>query len=168
VAAGSSHTCAVRGDGAVECWGSNSSGQAPALRTPSAGVYKQVTAREAHTCATRNDGANDSAVECWGDNSSGQAPPSLAGEYKMVSAGGQHTCGLEAFESPLAQLPTQLKCWGDNTYGQAPSLRVPTAGGGDSFLTVGAGGTHTCAVNKALFVECWGNNAYGQAPAVRY
>ncbi|GJG87799.1 hypothetical protein tb265_29800 [Gemmatimonadetes bacterium T265] len=60
VDAGEFHTCAVRGDGVVECWGSNLFGQAPATRTAAARTFTAVSTGHLHTCAVRTDGV----VEC--------------------------------------------------------------------------------------------------------
>ena len=73
VTAGSTHTCAIDGDGneaqtrgAVRCWGSNLEGQS----TPPSGIFTAITAGGAHTCGLRSNGV----VECWGDNTYSQAP----------------------------------------------------------------------------------------------
>ncbi|MXY21518.1 MAG: hypothetical protein F4Y49_09325, partial [Dehalococcoidia bacterium] len=63
ISAGGEHTCGVRSDGLVECWGSNHSllgfgGQA----TPPSGSFASVSAGGEHTCGVRTDGS----VECWG------------------------------------------------------------------------------------------------------
>ena len=58
VSARGSHTCGVRRDGSVECWGNNHVGQA----TPPAGEFSSVSARGGHTCGVRPDGS----VACWG------------------------------------------------------------------------------------------------------
>jgi alpha-tubulin suppressor-like RCC1 family protein len=93
VAAGQQHSCALRSDGVVECWGWNDFGQAPATRAALSGSFTQVTAGGNHTCALRTDGV----VECWGYNTSGQAPATrgaLSGSFTQVTAGGVHTCAL--------------------------------------------------------------------------
>ena len=64
VAAGGYHTCGLKTDGTLACWGYNASGQS----TPPAGTFTQVAAGYAHTCGVRTDGA----FVCWGDNSYGQ------------------------------------------------------------------------------------------------
>ena len=53
VAAGGAHSCALGADGAVICWGENSSGQVEAP----GGVYTAVVAGDWHSCALGADGA---------------------------------------------------------------------------------------------------------------
>ena len=58
VSAGGIHTCGVKTDGSVACWGYDDSGQA----TPPAGEFASVSAGGSHTCGVMTDGA----VACWG------------------------------------------------------------------------------------------------------
>ena len=51
VAAGSSHSCAIRSDGTLACWGTNHRGQ---LSAPS-GTYTAAGAGRWHSCAIRSD-----------------------------------------------------------------------------------------------------------------
>ena len=139
VSAGYDHTCGVRSDGSVACWGSNEDGEA----TPPAGSFDSVSAGGAHTCGLRSDGS----VACWGWDGYGQATPP-AGSFDSVSAGGSHTCGVRSNGSAA--------CWGYNEYGQA----TPPAG---SFDSVSAGGGHTCGLRSDGSVACWGNNWIGEA-----
>ena len=77
VSAGYFHTCGVRRDGSVECWGFDLSGQA----TPPSGEFASVSGGGGHTCGVRRDGS----VECWGDdedfdgNEIGQATSAVRG-----------------------------------------------------------------------------------------
>ena len=86
----SGHTCALRTDGAITCWGGNFYGQGADADAPD-GRYTAVSAGADHTCALRTDGA----IACWGNNESGQtdAPD---GQYTAVSAGGWHSSALSA------------------------------------------------------------------------
>ena len=76
ITAGSRHTCALDGEGAVWCWGSNDVGQlglgaiGGARPTPSAvGLEgaEAITAGQNHTCALV-----EGEARCWGRNAQGQ------------------------------------------------------------------------------------------------
>ena len=78
VSAGGKHTCGVRVDGSVDCWGDNEHGQS----TLPEGEFASVSAGWVHTCGVRADGS----VACWGNDSFGQStlpegssPPSARG-----------------------------------------------------------------------------------------
>ena len=74
IAAGSTHSCAVTGQGHVKCWGDNKYGQLgdgmrTAKRVPVdvSGLMtaaKDVTVGERHTCAVTTVGG----LKCWGSN----------------------------------------------------------------------------------------------------
>jgi alpha-tubulin suppressor-like RCC1 family protein len=75
VFAGGSHTCALRDDNTLWCWGGNRSGQLGTGDTQAQLLPRQVLADVtaaytggAHTCAIRTDGS----VWCWGNNQYGQ------------------------------------------------------------------------------------------------
>ena len=140
VSAGESHTCGVRSDRSVACWGSDSYGKA----TPPAGSFDSVSAGWSHTCGVRSDGS----VACWGRDGDGQSTPP-AGSFISVSAGWSHTCGVRSDGS--------VACWGnDGDDGRA----TPPAG---SFDSVSAGEYHTCGVRSDGSVTCWGWDVYGQS-----
>src|ERR1051325_6416689 len=97
VSGGYSHTCALRSDGVVECWGYDFYGQAPGTQTAAIGSFTQVSSGYYHTCALDSDGA----VECWGYNSIyGEAPAmqtAAAGSFTQVtSTAYYHTCALDS------------------------------------------------------------------------
>ena len=106
VSAGYWHTCGVRTDGAVACWGNDSFGQA----TPPAGEFASVSAEDWHTCGVMRDGT----VACWGSNSDlqdnevSQATPP-AGQFSSVNAGSFHICGVRTDGS--------VACWGEQARG---------------------------------------------------
>jgi alpha-tubulin suppressor-like RCC1 family protein len=139
ISAGWQHTCGVRTDGTMVCWGNNNFGQ---LASP-AGTFTQVSAGEMHTCGVRTDGT----LACWGWNGDGQATPP-AGTFTQVSAGEMHTCGVKTDGT--------LACWGNNSFGQA----TPPAG---TFTQVEAGRHHTCGAKTDGTLACWGSNSFGQA-----
>ncbi|MYD82592.1 MAG: hypothetical protein F4242_04360, partial [Acidimicrobiales bacterium] len=97
VSVGTSHSCGLRTDGAVECWGHNEHGEAVA---PS-GKFTSISAGRRHSCGLRTDGA----VECWGHNNSGRTD-APSGKFTSISAGGSHSCGLRTSGA--------VDCWGWN------------------------------------------------------
>ncbi|MBI5505018.1 MAG: hypothetical protein HY899_09445 [Deltaproteobacteria bacterium] len=139
VAAGFYHTCGLREDGSVTCWGRDLEGQT----TVPPGTYIQVSAGRLHTCGLLQSGA----VVCWGDNSHLQCEPP-AGTFTQVSAGGDHNCAMRPDGT--------LACWGYDASGQAS----PPSG---TFTQLSSGAVHTCALRADGTAQCWGNDDSGQA-----
>jgi alpha-tubulin suppressor-like RCC1 family protein len=140
VTASYENTCEVKPDGTLACWGYSGFN----LQTTPAGTFSTVSAGFNLACAVRTDGT----AVCWGANAVGQAtPPNPAGGvYTVISAGGNHACGV---------WDGVVLCWGDNTSGQA----TPPSG---SFSTVSAGYAHSCGLKLNGTGLCWGANSAGQ------
>ena len=83
--AGFHHTCGLRGDDQVICWGGNGNQQS----SPPGGSFAAVTAGEDHSCWLRGDGQ----AVCWGGNSHQRSSPP-GGSFAAVTAGAYHSCGL--------------------------------------------------------------------------
>lgn len=188
VAAGDNHTCALRKNGTVSCWGNNSYGQlgsgtpeaepdtaAPTSVASIAGAAAIATS-ENHACAVMEDGT----VSCWGNNSSGQLGNGRSGinrddrsentatpvtvmdidDAKEIATGWDHTCALVE--------DSTVSCWGSNSFGQLGdgtnrnnSAPVKTTDISDA-AAITAGWDHTCALRRNGSVYCWGNNLDGQ------
>lgn len=86
---------------------------------------------------------------------------------KSVVAGYNHSC--------IRYSDMSVKCWGNNNYGQlgvGDTVNYGTSAEdierlswtrlAQQTIALGAGESHTCAVNQDGNVSCWGNNAYGQ------
>lgn len=170
--------CAIRCDGAVWCWGSNTRGElgdgtttgraTPALVRDLGGPATAVTAGYNHVCAVASG-----VVRCWGRNDEGQLgdgtrgdrtrPVAVAGLERPaldVAAGGTHSCALLDDGS--------VWCWGANRSGQlgdgsVVSSLVPVAvrGLGGAAAAVVAGQYHSCARLVDGAVRCWGFNDFG-------
>ncbi|MBC8071126.1 MAG: hypothetical protein IAG13_22565 [Deltaproteobacteria bacterium] len=137
VALGAAHTCAVRDDGRVLCWGSGASGRLGSGSTMSIGLAQRpvdvpavdlgalaatrVVAGLAHTCALL---ANQE-VRCWGESESGiLGDPSFTQDF-----------GDDPDEVPAAGASVQL---------------------GGPATAIDAGNQHTCALLANSTVRCWG------------
>jgi len=180
IVAGSMHTCAVTGGGAVKCWGNNDTGQlgdgtttrrfTPVAVSGLESGAVAVTAGYGHTCALTNAGA----VWCWGSNWAGQlgddttvdrltpvAVSGLGSGAAAIAAGSDHTCAATTSGSVL--------CWGYNGYGQLgdgtnTSALTPVAvsGLGGGVAVLAAGSAANCAVTGAGTAWCWGSGNAGQ------
>lgn len=180
VAAGFSHTCALRTDGGVKCWGNNSNGQlgdgtttTRQTATDVSGLTSGVVAIASgsfHTCALTSSGG----VKCWGFNSSGQLGDGTSTQHDLptdvsgltsgvaaISAGFSHTCALMANGG--------VKCWGNNSNGRlgdgtttARNEPVDVSGLASGVVAITAGGSHSCAVTDKGAAKCWGLNTKNQ------
>ena len=123
--AGRGHSCGLRADGLLGCWGSNTHGQTDA---PS-GRFSQVSAGEDHNCGLRADGS----VVCWGSNTHGQTD-APSGRFSQVSTGAGYSCGVRADGAVV--------CWGAHLFSnlQVSGKRV----------TVSQAGQHIEKVNGRI------------------
>jgi alpha-tubulin suppressor-like RCC1 family protein len=196
--AGYSHTCGLAVDGQSYCWGSNAYAQlGGGPKTPlldhlfPLAVTGGVTLTALfpgglHTCALDAAGT----AYCWGANQYGQlatdpghaqetcrslpcvsspTATSNALQFLIIAAGMGHTCALTGAGT--------VYCWGDNHDGQlgddsiGPVTSSPTrvkAPNGVTFVALGAGQRHTCALSADGQAYCWGQNNWGQVgPAAK-
>jgi alpha-tubulin suppressor-like RCC1 family protein len=144
VSAGGYHTCGLKEDGTLQCWGVNGYGQ---TTVPSPNTnWAQVNAGGYHTCGLKADGT----LRCWGRNDFGQSTiPAPNTSWVQVATGEYHTCGLK--------VDGTLQCWGRSNYGQT-SVPAPNA----NWMQVSTGVYHTCGLKTDGTLQCWGNNPYGQ------
>ena len=177
VSSGGRHTCEIRPDGTLWCWGANFYGQLGSGDTTGGPTPRQVgtldswvdvSAGGMHTCGVRDNGS----LWCWGLNYRGQlgtgtrkdqVQPRRVGDardWESVSAGWVHTCATS--------LDGTAWCWGDNNFGQLGSgnqtdswdpVKVTR---GMAWREVSAGGWHTCGVTRGGAAYCWGRNSKGQ------
>lgn len=184
VSTGLEHTCGIRNDSDLYCWGSESGGAlgiadatAPLLiptRVGDDSDWTHVTADRLKTCAIRNDGD----LYCWGYNNAGQLgignsdtmnTPTQVGtstsyetDWQAISPGEWHTCGIRDGE---------LYCWGSTAYlgslgdGTTNSSNVPVRVGTspdlhDDWTHVTVSYNRTCAIRDGQ-TYCWGYKPVG-------
>jgi alpha-tubulin suppressor-like RCC1 family protein len=178
LALGYYHTCALKQDGSVWCWGLSPDGQigdgtfvgrpVPVQVSGLASGVVEISAGTHHTCARKSDGT----LWCWGYNSNGQigdgtvsdrpAPlqvTALGSAVAGVSCGGKDTCALKTDGT--------LWCWGENNFGQLGDgsttdrhSPVQISGAPIPIAEISCGGRHTC-VRSGAAAYCWGYNSSG-------
>ena len=137
IAVGRYHTCGIRADDSVICWGGSHNSQA----TSPGGEFTAISAGEQHTCGLRPDGQ----VVCWGKiNYHGVRTEPPAGEYRTISSGDDSTCGVLA--------DGMVQCWGDGI--------IATSG---EYIAYDPGRRNACGVTGDGLAVCqdvfWGTHA---------
>ena len=188
VALGDAHTCVIKDDGTVWCFGDNSDGQLgnssfgpPDSTTPvqtsgfgTGRTAVQVAAGERHTCALLDNGE----VWCWGSGGNNElangalqssdpvkVPLGAGITASRIFVGGRVSCALTS--------DNRLTCWGQNHKGQIGNGTVLASGGvapaavsniPTSFVPahVDPGGRHVCAAATGGAVWCWGDDDRNQ------
>ena len=130
---------------ALACAGCLSKPDFPAV-ADSPVTDRHLTAGDKHVCAI--DATN--ALACWGDNHEGElgvtapdrtgTPLTLGGNWTGISAGAQHTCGIQG---------GAVVCWGDAMPPTPITLPSEAAG-------IFAGGDGACATDAGGSLYCWG------------
>jgi alpha-tubulin suppressor-like RCC1 family protein len=175
------HVCDIATDGALWCWGLNTSGQTGSAASGAQFVpfnvapgkaWLAVAAGYAHSCGIQADGT----LWCWGDNSAGELGIGAVSasatihqvgsstQWREVSAGVNSTCGIQSDGT--------LWCWGDSSHGQAgqqtaavssPST-IPAATS-KSWTSVVCGHGFNCGIQSDQTLWCWGEADGGQLGA---
>lgn len=180
VSAGVYHTCALRTNGTVWCWGRNGNGQL-GDRTKTNNKYPvqviradgialsgitHIDAGVDSTCARDSSGF----VFCWGNGSSVGAQlvyksDGFALQALTISNSHDHACAIG--------LTRTVWCWGEGSYGRlgnnsgfdtstAVEVQVSTGGNLSGITQVATGEAHTCARKSDSTLWCWGWNGSGQ------
>jgi alpha-tubulin suppressor-like RCC1 family protein len=188
VSAGSSHTCAVKTDNTLWCWGFNGSRSLgdntttdrhlPTQEVTAATDWASVSAGSAHTCAVKTDGT----LWCWGNDTFGRLGDNstqvhgsrgvpvqehtAATDWASVSAADEHTCAMKTNGT--------LWCWGSGSFGRLGNnttfhrrFPVQEFTAATDWAAVSAAHEHTCAVKTNGTLWCWGSNTEGQLTTTR-
>ena len=180
VACGAVHTSAIKTDGTLWTWGSNSSGRlgtnnqlnrsSPVQTIAGGNNWKHVACGSSHTVAIKTDGT----LWGWGHNTSGRlgddttvskSSPvqTVSGgtTWKQVACGSSHTVAIKTDGT--------LWTWGTNTNGQLgdnttvdKSSPVQTVSGGTTWKQVAGGAAHTAAIKTDGTLWLWGLNTNGR------
>ena len=158
VSAGLFHTCGLRGDGTITCWGAHGEDERRTetiglLESPP-GSFTQIDAGSHHSCAVRKDGT----MECWGGSSFDDVPQTPEekamkealleppeGQFMSVSVGLWLDCGIKVDNS--------AECWGIGPV-ISDELNPPEG----KYTSVSVGDDHACGIRIDQTVVCWGSN----------
>ena len=135
LAAGNNHSCAIRADQTLVCWGDGTYGQTNAP----AGQYVAVSAGDLYSCAIR---ADNGTVECWGYTGGGAASPPGGQFTSLVSSAKSYNCGFRPSGA--------IECWGRDDFGETS----PTG----QFTSISLGTDHACGIATDGTADCWGRN----------
>ncbi|MCC6998713.1 MAG: hypothetical protein IT370_29140 [Deltaproteobacteria bacterium] len=158
LAAGASHSCAVRG-GQLACWGAQLDGAVGGAPGEAVSSARPVAGLPAGTVRALALGAGfscallDGAAWCWGSlgaDAMVTAPTSLGGAPALtaLAAGRAQVCGLDAEGA--------VWCWRSQRGAPAKVAGLPPARG------LAVGGSLACVIARAGGVTCWGD---ADAPA---
>lgn len=177
VAAGASHSVALRKDGTVWTWGRNEAGQlgtgnridsATPVQVDGLRDIIAIASGRNHVVALKKDGT----VWAWGSNQSGQLGIDSSGisetpvqttqlaNVTAIAAGAYHSAALKSDGTVWA--------WGFNGNGQLgngtmESYNIPVKVTGiDSAVALSAGNQHTVALENNGTVRIWGSNHASQ------
>jgi len=172
---GNSHTCAIKDNASLWCWGGNTKGQIgqdnttafysePTAVAPDS-KWLSISANGDHSCAIKDD----NSLWCWGGNEAGQVgnnstetvvkTPTLiaaGSNWNKISLGTDHSCGIKA--------DNNLWCWGDNTLsqlGDGSTLATNTPkqiGTAINWSEISLGNQFSCAISTDGSLWCWGYN----------
>lgn len=175
VSTGQGHTCGLRTDGTLWCWGRNMppvlglpGGSPGQLRRPTqVGTdtdWAQVRATQSSTCALKTNGS----LWCWGG--SYDAPigtREIFGVERVGTDTDWSAVSIETFSICALKPSNALWCWGRNDEGQlgkgdTMSVYTPVRIGTGAWRSVAVGRFHHCAVDLMGGLFCTGENGDGQ------
>jgi alpha-tubulin suppressor-like RCC1 family protein len=185
VAAGASHSLALKSDGTVWAWGDNylagqlgdgtqTNRNVPVQVTGLTGVVG-VAAHGNTSMALKSNGVSTGTVWAWGSNGSGQLGDGTAGNYQSVPVQGLSGVTATALGSPHAlavKSDGTTWSWGTNGQGQLGDgtlttrlkpVQVMTSAGMTS-VAAGSSGSFGLTPDRSLWV--WGSGPLGDGSGI--
>lgn len=178
--AGDGHTCAIRLDGSLWCWGRNTGhqlgeGDEPQVRRPiqvgSDLDWLRVDSGQQHSVALKRD----HSLWVWGLNEasgSGEGFPlgmdvgEVATPTRLGTASDWVTVATRVFHTCAVNRANELWCWGRNTEGQLGTgdiaLRKEPALVATGVADVDVSWFNTCALLRSGGIACTGKNEHGE------
>ncbi len=163
------HTCAVLGDGSVQCWGWNAGGQLGVsggdrytpVTVPGISGAMDAAAGFKDTCVVLSNGT----IRCWGgDNLEPPAQvPGITTATSLAASGATDTVGNNLGHKCAVVDDRTVWCWGTNESGQlgdgtttyrATPVRVLGVTGATAVSTAWYS---SCAVVRGGDISCWGD-----------
>ncbi len=173
----SEYTCGVDTDGALWCWGRNTSEQLgdgtttrrlTPVRVLGDRSYTTVSVGSTHACALATDGR----AWCWGRNFGGRVgdgtqdprpvPVEVVGgrSFIAVAVGHDHSCALTDHGEAWCWGSSGGGALGDGTgLGSLVPVRVAAE---EPLVSISAGSSFTCGVTETGRGLCWGSGSFGR------
>lgn len=174
------HSCAIRADATLWCWGADfglimSATPGVPVSTPTQvpGISDVVAydSSASHSCAVAATGT----VSCWGRTDDGQLgdgatidPNSLSSPVTVVGITDAVDVSVDIGRACALLADGRVKCWGRQQYGglgdgsTTPSSTPVEVAGITDAVAVSVGFQHTCVTETAGRVSCWGVNNFGE------
>ena len=145
ISAGIACSHALKADGTLTSWGSDSNKLVS--HTPSGSDFLAVASGYRHSLALKSDGS----LVSWGYDAYGQVSHTPSGsDFVAIADGGyRHSHALKADGS--------LVSWGYDEYGQ-----VSNTPSNSNFVAIAGGTYHSLALKKDGSLVSWGDDDYGQ------
>jgi alpha-tubulin suppressor-like RCC1 family protein len=172
------HSCVVKTNGTVACWGNNGRGQlgdgttvtprTSPVAVPGLTNVAAVSANGQSTCALKYDGS----VSCWGSNFyyqlgngtglNSSTPVSVTGltDAVALSLGREHACALKEDGT--------VACWGRSVFGNlgdgfVGNGREPAIVSGLTNIVAiaSSSSSYSCALKNTGETFCWGQSSSG-------
>lgn len=172
IESGDNHSCGLKSDGSLWCWGDGSLGALGSLQAHGISVHPIPVYQEEmglvsdfetgsqHSCAI-----NEShELWCWGafDNRTFSRPhfmdlPREIGAIEKIALGKNNTCFLED--------RNRVWCWGVYEFSEVAQIELREIIFPDDIQEIEeieSGSYHACAIDQNQRLWCWGDNTYNQ------